>query len=114
DRILLGSGRQLVDEALGDKDIVRWTDAAPERGRNARWLHAYIFDVEVRQSVGQIDRAFRRVRIETIPEAGRQPTRDHRRPGEAVFPRNNLAILVETCRKAIEPIWPVHVVLDVF
>src|SRR5262249_56676060 len=54
DWILLRCYRQLVDEALGHKDIVRGPDAAPEGGRNARRLRLYILDVQVRKRINQI------------------------------------------------------------
>ena len=57
DRILLRRGRQLVDEAFGHKDIVRRPDAAPEGGRNAGGLDPQILDAQVREGIGQIDRA---------------------------------------------------------
>ena len=70
--------------------------------------------MEVRQVIDQIDRAFRRIGIEAVLEARRQPSRDHRRTGEAVVPGDRLALLVEARGDAVEPIGPVHVVLDVF
>src|SRR5262249_48680825 len=41
DRVLFRGGCHFVDEAFGDEDIVRGTDAAPERRRNARRLHPF-------------------------------------------------------------------------
>ena len=74
DRILLRRRRQFVDEALGHEDIVRGSDAAPERRRNAWRFHPQILDVHVRQGIDQIDRALGRVGVETILEQWWAPT----------------------------------------
>ena len=46
--------------------------------------------------------------------AGGQPSRNHRGAGEAIVPGDRHALLVETGGQPVEPIGPVHVVLDVF
>src|SRR5205823_14631418 len=51
DGILLRRCRQLVDEAFGHEDIVRWPDAAPERCRNARTFHAQILNAMLLASI---------------------------------------------------------------
>ena len=67
-RILLGRRRQLVDEALDDEGVARRSDAAPERGRDAGRLLAHVVDEEVRDVVGQVDRAVDRVGVEAVLE----------------------------------------------
>ena len=93
---------------------MRRPDAAPERGRNARRLHPHILDVKVRQVIDQIDRALGGVGIETVVECRREPSRDHRGAGEAIAPGDRPAFRIEAGGDAVEPIGPVHVVLDVF
>ena len=70
--------------------------------------------MKVRQVIDKIDRAFGRVRIESVGETWRQPARDDRRAREAVTPGDGPAFVIETSRHPVEPIRPVHVVLDVF
>jgi hypothetical protein len=77
DRVLLRRRGQFVDEAFGDEDIVRRSDATPERGLNARRLHAHILHMEVRQIIEELDGAFGRVGVETLGERGRQPARNN-------------------------------------
>src|SRR5262249_29392185 len=96
DRILLGGGRKLVHKAFRHKDIVRRTDAAPERRRNAWWFHAHKLNMEVRQVVGQIDRAFDRVRVEPVLESRRQPPRQDGRSCKTIDPGNRFSLFVET------------------
>ena len=73
DRVLLRRRRQLIYEAFGHEDVVRRTDTAPERGQNPRWLNQHVFDVQVREVVDKVDRAFSCVGVETVVERGRQP-----------------------------------------
>ena len=114
DRILLRRRRQFVHEAFGHEDIVRRPDAAPEGGRNARRLHPHILDVHVREGIDQIDRALGGVGIETIVERRREPSRDDRGAGEAIVPGDRHSLLIEAGGQPVEPIGPVHVVLDIF
>ena len=73
-----------------------------------------ILDVHVRKGIDEIDRAFGRVGVETVVEGRRQPSRDDRGAREAMVPGDRHALLIETGRDPVEPIGPVHVVLDVF
>jgi hypothetical protein len=57
DRVVLRRCRQFVHKTFGHEDIVRRPDAAPESGRNARRFHPYVFDVQIRQRIDQVDRA---------------------------------------------------------
>ena len=114
DRILLRGRRKLVHEAFDHEDGVRRPDAAPERRRNPRRLDPQILDMEVRQRVGEVDRALGRVRIEAVLEPGREIARDHRGAGETMGPGNRHAFFVEPGGEPVEPVGPVHVVLDVF
>src|SRR5262249_48148191 len=59
--VLLCGRRELVHKAFDDKNGMRWPDAAPEGGRNARRLHLFILDAHVRETIDQIDRALRGV-----------------------------------------------------
>jgi len=111
---LLRRRGQFVNEAFGHKDIVRRADAAPEGRRNARRFHPQILDMHVREGIDQIDRALGGVGIQTIFEHRRGPPRDDRRARKTVVPGERRSFLVETGRNSVEPIGPVHVVLDVF
>ena len=73
DRVLLRRRRQLIYEAFGHEDVVRRTDTAPERGQNPRWLNQHVFDVQVREVVDKVDRAFSCVGVEAIDKRRRQP-----------------------------------------
>src|SRR5919202_6192267 len=44
----------------------------------ARWFHPHILDMHVGQVVSQMYRALGRVRIETLVERRREPSRNHR------------------------------------
>src|SRR6266446_2374901 len=114
DRILLRRGRQLVHEAFGHEDVVRRSDAAPESRRNAWRFHLHILDVHVREGIDQIDRALGGVGVETIVKEGRCPSRDDRGASEAMIPGDRHPIRIEASGYPVEPIRPVHVVLDVF
>jgi hypothetical protein len=70
--------------------------------------------MHVREGIDQIDRALGRVGVETIVEERRGPSRDNRGAREAMVPGNRLSLFVEAGRNSVEPIGPVHVVLDVF
>src|SRR6476646_8778274 len=70
--------------------------------------------MEVRKIIDQIDRALRRIGIEAVLEPRRQPSRDNRRARKTIVPSRRLSIFAESSRDPVEPVWPVHVVLDVF
>jgi hypothetical protein len=70
--------------------------------------------MQVREGIDQIDRAFGGVGVETILEERRGPSRDDRGAREAMVPGDRHPFPIETGRHPVEPIRPVHVVLDVF
>src|SRR5713101_5122529 len=114
DRILFRRRRQLVHEAFGHEDVVRRPDAAPEGGRNAWRFHPQILDTHVREGIDQIDRALGGVGVKTIVKEGWRPSRDDRRAREAMIPGDRYPFRIETGGYPVEPIRPIHIVLDVF
>ena len=62
--------------------IVVRADAAPEAGGHGGRLAAHILNAQVRDVVGDVDRAIHRVEIDVMGVGRRQPARDHRRAGE--------------------------------
>src|SRR5207247_10816179 len=77
-------------------------------------FHPQIPDVHVRDGIDQTDRALGRVRIETILEERRAPSRNDRRAREAMVPRDRRSVPIETGGESVEESRPVHVVLDIF
>src|SRR5262249_23698879 len=71
-------------------------------------------DVQVRKSIDQIDCALGGIGVETIPKEGRRPTREDRGTRVAIAPGDGHPLLIEPSRQPIEPIRPIHIVLDVF
>src|SRR5262245_4696941 len=70
--------------------------------------------MEVRNRVGQIDRALGAVRVEPVLERGREPACDNGRSGKAIRPGDRRSLVVEPGGDPVEPVRTVHVVLDVF
>ena len=68
DGILLRRVRQLVHEAFDHKDVVGWSDAAPESRPNTRGLDPDIVDVDVRQRVGRLGRRFYGIEVVSVLE----------------------------------------------
>ena len=91
DRILARLARQLVHEAFDGEDVVVGADPAPPSGRHGGRLGAHIFDQEVGNVVGHVDGGIDGVDVDALLEGRRQPTRDDRRTGDAIFPADDLA-----------------------
>jgi len=70
--------------------------------------------VQIRQRIGQVDRAFDGVGVETIVERRRRPSRQNRGAREAIVPGDRHTFRIEARRDAVEEAGPIHVVLDVF
>ena len=68
DGILLRRVRQLVHEAFDHKDVVGWSDAAPESRPNTRGLDLDIVDVDVRQRVGRLGLRFYGIEVVSVLE----------------------------------------------
>src|SRR6516162_1843607 len=79
DWIDAGLARQLIHEALSGKDIVVWPHTAPKSGRHRRRLGADIFDLEMRNVVGIVDRTIDGIDIDAINKYRRRPARHDRR-----------------------------------
>ena len=60
------------------------SDTAPEGCRNAGRLHPQILDVHIRERINQVNRALGGVRVETVVEQRRRPSRDDGRAREAM------------------------------
>src|SRR5262249_61687003 len=86
DRILSGLRGELVDEALDHKDVVHRPNAAPEGGPDAAPLMLPVSDPHVREGVWRLGSALDGVRIESLLERGRRPSRDDRGAGQLVAP----------------------------
>src|SRR5262249_1011858 len=75
----------------GRKHVVVWSDAAPEPGRYRWRLRAHVFDLQVRNVIGYVDCAIDRVGVDAALKCRRQPARENRRAGYAVFPGGDFA-----------------------
>src|SRR3954451_5235166 len=62
-RILLRGMRELIHEAFDHKDIVSWSDAAPEGRPDTRGLDLDIVDVDIGQLIGWLGRPFYGIEI---------------------------------------------------
>ena len=57
-RILLRGMRELIHEAFDHKNIVSWSDAAPESRPDTRGLDPDIVDVDIGNLIGRLGRRF--------------------------------------------------------
>src|SRR5215469_8239719 len=64
--------------------------------------------------IDKVDCPFGGVGIETVLEPRRCPSRRDRGAGEAIVPGDGHSFRIETGGNPIEPVRPVHVVLDIF
>jgi hypothetical protein len=73
DGILPRGGGEFIDEAFDHEGVVGHPDAAPPAGGEARWgLLPDIVDEEVGEVIGT-GRAFDRIAVDAVAEAGRKP-----------------------------------------
>src|SRR4029077_16055225 len=112
DRIGHGPCLQFVHEAFGGKDIIVWPDPAPKSGRHRRRLGADIFNLEIRNVVGIVDRAIDRVDVDPVNKYRWRPARHNRRARYAIFPCGNLASR-QGCGNHVAIDRPINVVLNV-
>ena len=59
--------RELIHEAFDHKDIVSWSDAAPESRPDTRGLDPDIVDVDIRQRIGRLGRRFYGIEVVIRP-----------------------------------------------
>ena len=113
DRILARLARQLVHEAFDGEHVVVGADPAPEPGRHRRRFGPHIFDMEIGNVVGHVDRAIDGVDVDAFLERRRQPARQDRPNRRPVFPADDLAVRqARGDRVAIDR--AIDIVLDVF
>ncbi len=67
-RVLAGLVRQFVHEALGGKDVVVRSNAAPETGGHGGRLRAHILHLPVRNIVRHVDGAIDRIDVDAVDE----------------------------------------------